>query len=170
MTFFDFVVVALVGASVVAGALRGLVRAALVGAALVIGVIVAARGYELIGRFVRGFELVESVAAANVAGFLLIVGVALVAGFAAGRLFRGGLRRAHLEWFDYALGGAFGFVRGVAFCSVIFLALTAFPVRIDSVAEARTAPILAEGARLLTACTSPELRARFISEYRRLTA
>ena len=170
MTFFDFVVLALVGASVVAGALRGLVRALVAGAALLIGILAAAQGYAAAGSFLRGLGLVESVAAANAGGFLLIAGTLFALGFLAGGRARSGLRRARLEWFDRALGAGFGLVRGVADCSVLFLALTAFPVRLAAVEEARAAPLLAEGARLLALFTSAEIRAKFLAEYRRLTA
>ena len=170
MTFFDVLVLALVGASVVAGALRGFVRAVIVGVALVAGLVVAARGYEAAGALLGNLGLVEAGGAANAGGFLLIVCAALVAGFAAGSLARAGLRQARLEWFDRALGAAFGLVRGVAVCSAFYLALTAFPVRLESVAEARTAPLLAEGARVLALCTSAEMRGRFLAEYERLFA
>jgi membrane protein required for colicin V production len=161
MTIFDFIVLALVGASVVAGALRGFVRALITGAALLVGLFVAAQGYETAGAMLRWTGIAEGEAAANAGGFLAIMGVALVAGFIAGRWVSGGMRRAHLEWFDRALGAAFGLVRGLAVCSIMFLALTAFPVRLDSVAEARSAPMLKEGARLLGIFTSRELRIRF---------
>jgi membrane protein required for colicin V production len=169
MTVFDLFVFALVGASVVAGALRGLLRGLITGAALVLGLLLAARWYEAAGALVRATGLVETTVAAQAGGFLLVVGSMLAIGLAAGTLLRGGLRRARLEWSDRLLGGAFGLLRGLAVCSVIYLALTAFPVRLSSVEEARTAPALAEGARLLAACTSADVRARFIARYRRLT-
>jgi membrane protein required for colicin V production len=165
MTFFDFIVFALVGASVAAGASRGLVRALITGAALIVGLIVAAQGYEFAGKFLLGLGIVESKAAANAGGFLLIMTFVLVAGFVAGQLVRGGLRRVRLEWFDRVLGGAFGLLRGLAVCSVMYLALTAFPVRIEAVDKAETAPLLAEGARLLALFTSQDLRTRFLEEY-----
>lgn len=165
MTVFDFIVLALVGASVVSGALRGLVRALIPGAALIAGLFIAAHSYEATGAILRGLGVADSVAAANAGGFLLIVSLALAIGFVAGRMVRRGLSRARLQWFDRALGAAFGLVRGLAVCSIMYLALTAFPVRLDSVAEARTAPILAEGARLLAAFTSPEVRTRFLDEH-----
>lgn len=169
MTIFDLFVVAVVGASVMAGALRGFVRALLTCAALLLGLILAARGYETAGALLSGVGLVETSAAAHAVGFLLIVGVVLVVGFVAGTLFKGGLRRARLEWFDRILGAAFGLVRGVAVCSIVYLALTAFPVRLSSVADARTAPLLNVGARVLAACTSADVRARFFDGYQRLT-
>jgi len=165
MTFFDFLVLALVASSVVSGAMRGIVRALLTGAALIAGLFIAAQGYEAVGAILRGLKLVESNAAANACGFLLIVVAALVGGFLAGRLIKGGLQHVRLEWFDRVLGGAFGLLRGWAVCSILYLALTAFPVSIDSVTEARTAPILAQGANFLSFFTSQEVRTRFYESY-----
>ncbi|HYP53171.1 MAG TPA: CvpA family protein [Pyrinomonadaceae bacterium] len=168
MTLFDLFVLAIVGSSVAAGALRGLVRAAVTGAALVVGLVLAARLYEAAGALLRGLGFFESAGASHAGGFLLVVGLALGVGFVAGRLLRGGMRRAKLEWFDRMLGGAFGLARGVAVCSVVYLALTAFPVPLQAVAGARTSPVLAEGARLLVACTSEEVRAKFYDGYKLL--
>src|SRR5688500_7017865 len=170
MTVFDLFVLGIVGASVAAGALRGFVRALITVFSLAAGFLVATRTYEAAGAFLRGFGLVESVEAAHAAGFLLMVGVVLAAGFILGESARAGLRRARLEWFDRALGAGFGLLRGAAVCSVVYLALTAFPVRLESVAQARTAPALAEGARLLALCTSDDVRARFLARYQQLFA
>lgn len=165
MTFFDFVVLTLVASSVVAGALRGIVRSLLTVAALIVGLVIAARGYGFAGSILRGLGVVETDAAANAGGFLLIVIVALAGGFFAGRLVTGGLRQVRLQWFDRLLGGAFGLLRGWFVCSILYLALTAFPVRISSVEEASTAPLLAQGAKLLGVFTSQEVRTRFYEGY-----
>ncbi|HYN84817.1 MAG TPA: CvpA family protein [Pyrinomonadaceae bacterium] len=169
MTFFDFFVLAVVCASVAAGAMRGLVRALVTGVALVVGIVVASRGYEAAGALLRGAGLVESAEAASAGGFLLIVAACLAAGFACGALARRGLRRARLEWFDRALGAAFGLLRGAALCSIVYLALTAFPVRIAAVEESASAPALAVGARVVSACASEDVRGRFVAEYRKLS-
>jgi membrane protein required for colicin V production len=168
MTFFDFVVFALIVSSVVSGAMRGIVRALLTGAALIIGLLIAAQGYEFVGSILRGLKIVQSKEAANAGGFLLIMAIALVGGFLVGRLISGGLRRVRLKWFDRVLGGAFGLLRGWAVCSILYLALTAFPVRLSSVTEARTAPILAQGAKMLGIFTSQEMRTRFYESYSNL--
>jgi membrane protein required for colicin V production len=167
MTVFDLFVLAIVGASLVAGALRGFVRALIASAGLVVGLLFAARFYGPAGSLLRSIGVVESPEAAHAGGFLLVTGVILLAGFVLGEFARAGLKRARLEWFDRALGAAFGLVRGVAVCSAIYLALTAFPVRLESVERARTAPALAEGARLLSLCTSGDVRARFLAQYHR---
>jgi membrane protein required for colicin V production len=170
MTVFDLFVLAIVVASVAAGALRGLVRALITSLGLAVGVLVATHTYQAAGSFLRGVGAVESVAASHAAGFLLMTGVVLLVGFVLGETARAGLRRAKLEWFDRALGAGFGLVRGVAICSVVYLALTAFPVRLESVSRARTGPALAEGARLLALCTSDDVRARFLARYNHLFA
>jgi membrane protein required for colicin V production len=170
MTVFDLFVLAIVGASVVAGALRGFVRALIATFGLVLGLFIAAHAYEPAGALLRGLGLVESNEAANAGGFLLVAGLVLLAGFVVGEFAKSGLKRARLGWLDGALGAGFGLLRGVGVCSLVYLALTAFPVRIESVAQARTSPALAEGARLLALCTSSDVRARFHAEYRRLFA
>ena len=169
MTFFDLIVLGVVLASVVAGALRGVVRALIATVALLVGLVVAARAYEWAGGWLRSFGVVETRAAADAAGFLLVAFLFLSAGFAAGALLRDTLKRAKLGWLDRALGASFGCLRGVAVCSAMYLALTAFPVRLGFVRDARTAPALAEGARVLALVTSSDLRARFLAECRRLS-
>jgi membrane protein required for colicin V production len=166
MTVFDLIVLLMIGASVMAGVLRGIVRALLTGIAFIVGLLVAARGYGVAGALLRGLGVVESSAAANAGGFLLLMILALVAGFIAGRVVTKGLRRARVEWFDRLLGGAFGAVRGFALCSALYMALTAFPVRLGSVTGALTAPLLASGAEALGVLTSTEMRTRFLNEYR----
>jgi membrane protein required for colicin V production len=170
MTFFDLFVLAIIGSSVIAGALRGLVRALVTGVALVFGLIVAAHAYHVAGALLVGLGLVESQVTASAGGFLLIVGVALAVGFILGQFIKTRLGRTRLGLVDRAVGAAFGFVRGAAVCSIIYLALTAFPVRLGTVEHALMAPALAEGARLLALCTSADVRTRFLAEYQRLFA
>jgi membrane protein required for colicin V production len=165
MTVFDLIVLALCGASLVAGALRGLVRGLLTGAALILGIIIAARGYTVAGEFFRAAGLVESNEAAHAAGFLALTGLIFGLGFLAGHFVSRRLKRLRLAWLDRTLGAGFGLLRGFFVSSALFLALTAFPVRISSVEEARTAPLLAEGARLLATFTSPEMRLSFLKQY-----
>ena len=161
MTFFDVVVFALIASSVVSGVLRGFARMLISGAAIIVGLLVAARGYEAVGTVLHGLKIIRSVALANAGGFLLIVIAAMVGGYFAGRLLAIGVRRVGLGWFDRILGGALGFLSGLAACSVLYLALTAFPAPIESVRQASSTPVLAWGARMLGVFTSHEVRTRF---------
>src|SRR6266404_5450048 len=73
----------------------------------------------------------------------------------------GALKRARVGWVDHTLGGALGLVRGWLICSVIYLALTAFPVTPEAVQKAYFGPALLEGTRVIAYLTSRELRERF---------
>lgn len=128
---------------------------------MIVGLLVAARGYEAVGAVIFGIRIVRSKELANASGFLLIVIAALVGGYFAGRLLAISVRRMGLGWFDRILGGALGLLSGLATCSVLYLALTAFPAQNDSVRRASTAPVLAWGARMLGIFTSDDVRTRF---------
>src|ERR1044072_6481137 len=104
MTVFDLFVLAIVGASVAAGALRGFVRALIASFGLLVGVVVAARAYGPAGGMLRGLGLMAANEAAHAGGFLLVVDVVLAAEFGAGHYARSGLKRAKLGWLDRALG------------------------------------------------------------------
>ena len=164
MTVFDLIAVALITSSVVAGALRGLMRA-LVATALLVGVFAAARCYEAASLLLIRVGVFEAGTAARAGGFVLLIGLLLLLGLLSAHLLRDSLRRAKLENIERLLGAAFGFARGFLVCSVAFLALTAFPVGTEAVANARTAPALAEGARLLAFFASGDLCARFLTQY-----
>src|SRR5438477_10238610 len=121
MTFFDFVVLALIASSVVSGAMRGIVQALLTSAALIIGLLIAAQGYEFVGSILRGLKIVESREAANAGGFLLIMAIALVGGFLVGRLISGGLRRVRLNGFTRVLCGALRLFSRSSVSAILYL-------------------------------------------------
>ena len=65
MTFFDLIVLALVGASLIAGALRGFVRALIATVAMFVGVVIAAQSYETAGAALRATGMFASSAASS---------------------------------------------------------------------------------------------------------
>jgi uncharacterized membrane protein required for colicin V production len=110
--------------------------------------------------------LVSTSRAADLLGFVAVFLAVLVCGSLLARWLRGGIKRARLGWMDHALGALFGLVRGWLVCSSIYLALTAFPVKIEAVERATFAPALLEGTHVIAYLTSPDLRERFLSGYR----
>ena len=56
-------------------------------------------------------------------------------------------------------------MRGWLVCSVIYLALTAFPFKPEAVERAMFGPVLLEGTRAVAYLTSSELRERFWTGY-----
>ena len=163
MTVLDYFVLVVVIASVVWGASRGIVRGLLSLAATVIGLIFAAQLYPMAAPLFALFT--ESARLANLLGFVSLFLLVLVAGALLARWLRGGLKRARLGWLDTGLGAAFGLLRGWLICSVIYLALTAFPVKLEAVERASFAPLLLEGTRVIAYMTSRDLRQRFLDGY-----
>ncbi|HJZ69202.1 MAG TPA: CvpA family protein [Blastocatellia bacterium] len=162
MTFLDYFVLLVVLVSVASGATKGIIRAIVSVAFAVAGVILAALSYTYAAALLRVF-----VAAwlADLLGFVLVFTVVLVAGAVLSWRLRRGLKRARLGWIDHGLGAVFGFVRGWLICSVIYFALTAFPVRPEAVERAAFGPALLEGTRVIAFLTSREVRERFFNGY-----
>ncbi|HVG21729.1 MAG TPA: CvpA family protein [Blastocatellia bacterium] len=163
MTILDYFVLIVVVASVASGATRGVIKGIISVSSAVAGLVLAAQLYPYAASLLGGF--VSTARAANLLGFVAVFLTVLVGGSLLARLMRGGLKRARLDWLDHVLGAAFGLARGWLVCSVIYLALTAFPVKIEAVERATFAPALLEGTRVIAYLTSPELRERFTSGY-----
>ncbi len=162
MTVLDYFVLLVVVVSVISGATRGIIRAIVSVAFSVAGLIVAAYAYPYAARVLRIFVAARL---ADLLGFAAVFLLVLVAGIFVSRWLRGGLKKARLGWLDQVLGAAFGLIRGWLICSVIYLALTAFPLRPEAVERATFGPALLEGTRAIAYLTSPELRGRFFSGY-----
>jgi membrane protein required for colicin V production len=163
MTILDYFVLIVVLASIASGATRGLIKGIISVLSAVAGLVLAAQLYPYAASLLSGF--VSTSRAANLLGFVAVFLTVLVCGSFLARWMRGGIKRARLGWLDHILGAAFGLARGWLVCSAIYLALTAFPVKIEAVERAIFAPALLEGTRVIAYLTSPELRERFLSGY-----
>ena len=162
MTVLDYFVLLVVVASVASGATKGIIRVIVSVAFTVAGLVVAAYSYPYVASLLRIFVPARL---ADLLGFISVFLLVLVAGSLLARFLRRGLKRARLGWIDHTLGAAFGFVRGWLICSVIYLALTAFPLKPEAVERATFGPALLEGTRVIAYLTSRELRERFFSGY-----
>jgi len=163
MTVLDYFVLLVLVASIASGATRGIIKGIISVSSAVAGLVLAAQLYPYAARLTSGF--VSTARAANLLGFVAVFLIVLVCGSLLARWLRGGLKRARLNWLDHLMGAAFGLARGWLVCSAIYLALTAFPIKIEAVERAAFAPALLEGTRVITYLTSPELRERFLSGY-----
>ncbi|PYP83354.1 MAG: hypothetical protein DMF61_23470 [Blastocatellia bacterium AA13] len=163
MTLLDYVVLTIVVVSVAYGALRGIVRSAVSLAAVISGLFFAAYWYEYPAVLYRPFG--ASPQAAHLLGFITLFVAALVGGVFLSRVLRGGLKRLRIGWTDHVFGAVFGLIRAWLICSAIYLALTAFPVRLDAVEQARLAPVLLEGTRAIAYLTSREFKDQFYGGY-----
>jgi membrane protein required for colicin V production len=162
MTVLDYFVLLVVIASVASGAIKGIIRVTFSVAFTLAGLVVAAQLYPYAASLLRLFVVAWL---ADLLGFVGLFVLVLVAGGLASRWLRVGLKRARLGWVDHFLGGAFGLLRGWLICSVIYLALTAFPSKPEAVRQATFGPALLDGTRVIAYLTSRELRERFFSGY-----
>lgn len=163
MTVLDYFVLIVVAASIILGASRGILKGIISIISTIAGLIAAAHLYEYASVVFGGVTTTSR--AANLLGFVAVFLLVLIAGGLASRWLRGKLRRARLRWLDRALGAGAGLVRGWLVCSVIYLGLTAFPVRLEAVERATLAPALLEGTKLVSYLASPEMRERFLNGY-----
>ena len=163
MTVLDYFVVIVVVASVILGASRGIIKGILSLTSALAGLVIAAQVYPLAAHLFAPFT--GSARAANLFGFVSVFLLVLVAGALLARWLRGGIKRARLDWLDHLLGAGFGLVRGWLVCSVVYLALTAFPIRLEAVERATFAPALLEGTRVIAYLTSRDVRQRFLDGY-----
>jgi len=162
MTVLDYFVLLVVIASVTSGAIKGIIRVTFSMAFTLAGLVAAAFLYPYAASVLRIFV---STWLADLLGFVTLFVLVLAAGALGSRWLRGGLKRARLGWIDHLLGAAFGLLRGWLICSVIYLALTAFPSKPEAVQQATFGPTLLDGTRVIAYLTSRELRERFYIGY-----
>jgi membrane protein required for colicin V production len=163
MTVLDYFVLVVIVASTALGATRGIIKGLISILSAVAGIVVAAYLYRPMAFVFRG--LVSGERSADLLSFVTVFLAVVVAGAFFSRWLRGKIRRARMDLLDRALGAGFGFVRGWIVCSVLYLALTAFPARLEAVERAAFAPLLLEGTRVIAYLTSAELRAKFFDGY-----
>jgi membrane protein required for colicin V production len=161
LNWVDYLLILIVGLSVLSGLRAGFARVGIGFAAAIIGIFGGFWCYGIVAdHFV---DYVSSKAIANLIGFFVIfVGVVLV-GALIGRLVAMLFKWIGLSWFDRLLGGAFGFVRGLVVAAALTTVLMAFapspPPR--SITESRTLPYVVDAAGILAAATPREIKDAF---------
>lgn len=157
--WLDWVLAAVVLASVLAALLKGIVRELIALASVVVGLVVAAIGYS---RAALWFEdLTRSHEVALGLGFLVLFLGTLAVGALVSLLARKLVQTAGLQWFDRFLGGVFGLVRGVVVDCIVLMVLVAFSIKPEAVQRSLLAPYVATGARVIALAMPGELKAQF---------
>jgi len=162
MTPFDYGAVFLVAVSSLGGIVKGFTRSVISTVAIIAGFFFAAYAYRSAALLIR--PAVESDTTATVLGFALVYALTIAAGFLVSRAFRQSLKKARLGWLDHLMGGAFGLLRGWFFCSVVYITMMIFPVKIESVQPEVTTPYLARGAKIITGFASKYIRSPFLQQ------
>ena len=123
-TLLDWLMVAVVGLSVIRAALHGFVREIFWLAGSILGLVLASIFYATPAHALQ--HITNSLPVAEVISFLLIVfGVMLLAGLL-GRMVRSAVRFAGLGLADSLAGAFFGFLRGTLLVTAGMMAVAAF--------------------------------------------
>jgi membrane protein required for colicin V production len=159
MTILDWIICAVVLASVITAAMQGFFSEALTTAGLIVGYIVAAWKYrslaEWFERFLKNPWLAETF------GFLLIFfAIVLLFGIAA-RIARWVMKEAGLSGFDRFLGALLGLLRGGLMVAIILLGMTAFQPASQLLQNSQLAPYFLVVGRAAIWLAPSELRTRF---------
>ncbi|MDQ6977332.1 MAG: CvpA family protein [Ghiorsea sp.] len=124
MNYFDYILITIVGLSMVLSIWRGFVREIISLIGLVLAFFVAGRMSGDAGSLLNGW--IENNTIANVAGFVFVFVLIMVIVGLIGALIRKLVHMADLTATDRTLGVFFGAARGVLLIGVAFLAYTSY--------------------------------------------
>ena len=159
MTAADWLIVAVIVVSALVAAAQGLMYEVFSLAGVVAGYLLAAWGYRQVAPWFAPY--VKTPWVADLCGFLTIFFVVVLVAGSIGRIARFGMKEAGLRWFDRALGGIFGLVRGVLLVMILVLALATFSPASTLLARSRTAPYLLVLARAAVWLAPSQVRQQF---------
>ncbi len=159
MTGLDWVILLLLLVSTLTAASQGFINEvfSLVGA--LVGYVLAAWEYPRISPWFAKY--VSSTWVADIAAFLTIFFCVLLLAGVLARILRWAVSGVGLRWFDRALGGLFGMVRGVAVAAVIVMAMAAFVPNSPALKNSALAPYFFVLSRTATWIAPADLRERY---------
>lgn len=166
--WLDFVLIAVVAASLAEGVAKGFARVGVGLVAAVFGVLFGIWFYGTVGYFLLPY--VSSKAIANFIGFLVVFVIFLIAGALLGKLLALLFKWAGLTWVDRSLGAVFGFVRGLVIGVALVLVLVAFSPKPPSqaVVKSHFAPYLIGVSYVCAEIAPKELKDGFLASYEKV--
>ena len=166
MTILDIVAALIVIVSVANAAHKGLAAELIFLASVVAGLVLAFAFYDRLAALLSDLGASESLALLG--GFLLIFAAVAAGGLLIAKLARNTLRLLYLRWTDRLLGAVFGVLRGWLVVAIIFMAMTAFPVTGNLVANSISGEFFLTSAGIVVRFAPQDLQERFSKEYQRI--
>ena len=169
MNWLDYVLIVVLGFSVVRSFWRGFSREIIGLVAAVAALLLGMWFYATAGAMVRPW--VHSDRAANLLGFLLIVGVVLLIGAIVGSVVRRFVKAVGLSFFDRLLGAVFGLIRGALIAIALLTAFIAFGPRADTktapfaVVHSQIAPYIMTASSVIVDIAPMDLKRNFREVY-----
>ncbi|MFC1905134.1 CvpA family protein [Chloroflexota bacterium] len=116
MNWLDIVLLVALIIPVFIGLKRGLVKAVLSLAGLIVGIILASNFYQPVAKML-GF--IPNEVAANIVAFILILGIIMIAAGVVAAVLRFTVKAVMLGWVDHLGGAIFGFLMGAMLWSAL---------------------------------------------------
>jgi membrane protein required for colicin V production len=160
VNFLDFLLIIVIGWSILSGFMAGFARVGVGFAATILGILFGFWFYNIPAAWVRDYF---SARIANLIGFFIVFALLVLVGAIVSGVLSRIFKWAGLSWVDRLLGGAFGFVRGVVLSVAVVTVITAFaptpPPQI--IAESRVMPYVAGAAGVMATLAPSELKHDF---------
>ena len=166
VTILDIAAALIVIVSIVTAARKGFAAELVFLASIVAGLVVAFAFYDRLAALLADLGTSESLALLG--GFLLIFAAVVAGGLLIKKLARNTLKLLHLRWTDRLLGAVFGVLRGWLVVAIIFMAMTAFPVTGNLVANSISGEFFLTSAGIVVRLAPQDLRRRFSKEHQRI--
>lgn len=135
-------------------------------ASVIAGFFLAVTGYAKLGDSLLAWGVPEK--STGLIAFVSIFILVFVVGVFFSAVMDKVLKGLFLKWLDRLLGGIFGLVRGCLLVSIVFLALTVFPVHKGLVSDSVSAGFFLQIGKAVVTLTPEEFEEKFRSGYRRL--
>ena len=165
-TSLDFLFAVIIIVSVGFALMKGLMREIISLVALIGGFALAVIYYRVPAGRLAEFSRTESIA--DLLGFMIIFVGCILLGAVVSFVVNRFLKAASLKWVDRLLGAVFGLLRGWAICSMMVVALVAFPVRDSVMARSFFAPYMLAGARTAAFLVPHTLKEKFNEQYQKV--
>src|SRR5580704_7835276 len=124
MTWVDWAIVVMLAVSIVGGLTQGLLRSVCSLAGLILGLVAAAWNYGRVAAML--LPMVHNESIADAIGFILIAILVMFVANLFGSVLSRAVHRMGLGCLDRIAGGAFGFLQGALFITLIILVVVAF--------------------------------------------
>ena len=124
MNLLDFLLIIVVGYSVIGGFMAGFARVGIGFAATLMGVLFGFWFYRIPGAFLE--EYLRSETASNLLGFFIVFSVFVLTGGLLAKILSNAFKWVGLSWLDRLLGAGAGFVRGTVLAVAVVTVITAF--------------------------------------------
>jgi membrane protein required for colicin V production len=166
--WIDITLAVLMIVSIVSGLRLGFARTAIGLLASILALVFGLHYYRAVAVSLRPY--ISQSLTADLLGFLIVFGGITMLGEVVGGMLGRFVRSMDLVWLDRALGGAFGFVRGILFGAItiwLLMALMPVPPKL-LLSESRLAPSVMDAARRVADASPDEVKRTFRQSYREL--